>query len=100
MTALQSSMEALRLRFIARAGDDLLQLRTQAQKGAMTAEDLRALVHRLAGSAGLFGYPAISVLASAVEDDVIETGMSASLPDLMLALENVIAKASHRPPAG
>jgi HPt (histidine-containing phosphotransfer) domain-containing protein len=93
MTALETSMAALRLRFIGRAREDLSQLRAYERHGAMNAEDLRALVHRLAGSAGLFGYPAISVLAGAVEDDLIETGAPASLPDLMHALENAIAEA-------
>ena len=59
-------LEALKPLFIARCGEDLAGLR-QAQKEGDTSE-VKRLAHRLAGSAGSFGFPEISRLALIVDE--------------------------------
>lgn len=55
----------LRARFLARCGDDLALLR-----GGPEAPGAAACVHRLAGTAGTFGYAAVSRLAAEVDDQL------------------------------
>lgn len=67
----------LRARFLTRAAEDLAAL-----KGAdVGRETLKYLVHRLAGSAGMFGYHDVSRLA-AVVDDALHEGEAADPADL------------------
>lgn len=61
----------MRVRFAARCAEDLAILQ-QAQAGNSDPETLRATVHRLAGAAGTFGYPQLSILAGVVDDRLVE----------------------------
>ncbi len=56
-------MEALRAQFIDRCRDDLARL------DALTEEhvEVAAIVHRLAGAAGSFGFPQVSRIAAAID---------------------------------
>ncbi len=57
----------LRQRFRVRAGDDLVRFR-RLVSGDRTGEELRLLVHNLAGAAGTFGYGPLSAAAMAIDD--------------------------------
>lgn len=79
-------ISALRARFIARAADDLAALqKADADRGGV--------IHRLAGTAGVFGFGDLSALA-AVVDDQLHAGQAVDADDwtrLMAALEAVAA---------
>jgi HPt (histidine-containing phosphotransfer) domain-containing protein len=75
-------LAALRARFLARAADDLAWIRAT---GGSPQDELLARVHKLAGSGGVFGYPDLSALAAALEDDIRE-GRPADLTTLASAL--------------
>ncbi len=64
-------MSALRARFAARAIAEADAIRRYLRAGKRDA--MRDICHGLAGTAGTFGYPAISDAASAVEE-AIEAG--------------------------
>lgn len=59
------------MRFVTRCAEDLAVLE-QARTGGSDPEILRAIVHRLAGAAGTFGYPQLSELAGVVDDRLVE----------------------------
>ena len=61
-------MAALRLQFIDRCRADLQEIRRLGER-AETAE-IGAIVHRLAGTAGSFGFPAISLAALEVDQKI------------------------------
>lgn len=61
-------LAALREKFRARSRDDLMRLKGLVQ-GDLLAQDLRHLVHGLAGAAGTFGFPALSAAAASIDDD-------------------------------
>lgn len=63
-------MAQLRLRFIVRAREERIRL-TEALESGDTAL-VKTLAHGLSGSAGVFGFPAISAEAAAVEDAIDE----------------------------
>lgn len=62
-----AALDALRLRFLARAAEDLATLRNQAESGEAALEEVRFLVHRLAGAAGVFGYAGLSDAAARLD---------------------------------
>ena len=57
-------LEGLRLQFLARCRTELEQLRALSPDHP----DLGLIAHRLAGSAGSFGYPEVSEVAAVVDD--------------------------------
>ena len=73
MSDFDARFEALRRRFVERCSGDLAVLE-KAQSEGVEAEVLRAAVHRLSGAAGTFGYPELSRLAGAVDDQLIVSG--------------------------
>jgi HPt (histidine-containing phosphotransfer) domain-containing protein len=80
-----AAIERLSERFRARAWDDLGDLKRWALDPALFADELRRLVHRLAGGAGTFGFHHLSTLAGEAEDAVLSAA-----PDLEARLEAVI----------
>ncbi|MFN6935157.1 MAG: Hpt domain-containing protein [Tsuneonella sp.] len=74
MAEFEAQMAALRKRFAARAVADSGAIRRCLAKGERDA--LRDLCHGLAGTAGTFGYPAISEAALALEE-AVEAGAGA-----------------------
>jgi HPt (histidine-containing phosphotransfer) domain-containing protein len=66
-------MAELRTRFIARLAAEKVLLLTGAREGDRAS--LRAVCHRIAGAAGMFGYAALSASASQVEE-AIDAGVS------------------------
>lgn len=70
MTDFEDKMAELRHRFVARGPAMLEELR-----GALAAQDreaVRGLAHRLAGNAGMFGFPRVSEAAAELESAAID----------------------------
>lgn len=92
-------MAALRSAFVARCRTDLAELRRLGDLGDIAG--VGALVHRLAGAAGSFGFPEISAAALAV-DQQIRDGGAASQTDmerlLRLLTDLAGAEDSRSPP--
>jgi HPt (histidine-containing phosphotransfer) domain-containing protein len=73
-------MAALRVRFLARAADDLATLATADD------EATRHIAHRLGGSAGTFGFPEISDAALALDEALEASADSGEIKRLRAAL--------------
>jgi HPt (histidine-containing phosphotransfer) domain-containing protein len=84
------ALAPLRAKFLKRAAEDLATLKDAGVDG----ETLKYLVHRLAGSAGMFGYPEVSRLA-AIVDDALQDGGGADPADLaaLIAAVEVLPQA-------
>ncbi len=65
-------LAGLRVRFLDRCIGDLEKLERLMDQGAMDAEEMQNLVHSLAGAAGTFGFPEISVAAGECDDAFAE----------------------------
>jgi len=92
-------LAALRERFRARVADDRARLETLAAKG-MQGDELRDLVHNLAGTAGMFGFPDVSAAAGEI-DDQLAAGLATnatSLDRLRASLDAVGASRQNDAP--
>jgi HPt (histidine-containing phosphotransfer) domain-containing protein len=67
-----AALSDLKQRFLQRSADDLAKLLDYADGGAVSAEEIRYLVHRLAGAAGIFGFPALSDAAARLDAALVE----------------------------
>ena len=68
---MSSTFDALRLRFVARCADDLALIdRSVSDRTFQMSELLQNTIHRLSGSAGTFGFPALGDLAQVIDDDL------------------------------
>jgi len=93
MSAFDASMEDLKRRFVVRAKKDSVVLRDhQSGDRALPPQELRAVVHRLAGCAGIFGYPALSAVALDIDAHLVEANDTSALPELLAALDVVIGE--------
>lgn len=91
MTEAADPMAALKGRFLQRCQADLDRLKLLLADPEMAnGEEVRMLVHRFSGAAGTFGYPAISDLAGAIDDD-FHDGKPVSLQDLDALAEAIAA---------
>ncbi|MBT2133023.1 Hpt domain-containing protein [Croceibacterium sp. LX-88] len=95
MTQFEQRMEVLRARFIARCRTEVSELRGAFQQDDLTT--LRRIGHSLAGNAGLFGFPRLSVRARELED-AIDRARSAE--DVRANLDAVIAEMPDEPDRG
>lgn len=68
MTDFSQRMAALRQRFVHQAGAEAAEIESGA--AAQTWSAVRDLSHRVAGRAGMFGFPEITDLARALEEAV------------------------------
>lgn len=84
-------LAALRARFLDRCREDLETLRAPPD-----ATTLRAVLHRLAGSAGTFGHAEVSELAGRAEDQLLAGGA----PDLAGLIEALSLLPGRPPGAG
>lgn len=64
----------LRARFRDRTRSDLARFRTLVA-GDLGCDEMKRLVHGLAGAAGTFGYPALSQAAMALDDRYVAGGV-------------------------
>lgn len=71
-----------------------------------TSEDLQSFVHKLAGAAGIFGHPAVSAAAAALEEAIIETragrgraeSVATHLDTLLESIPRTQATGAKKPP--
>lgn len=77
---LEARLARLKGRFLDRCREDL-----QVVRAPPDAEALRAVLHRLAGAGGTFGYPGITRLAARAEDELLQ-GRAPDLAELIAAL--------------
>lgn len=87
MSDFDTTMEALKQRFIARSMDDLISLRLHQRGQPLPPGSVRSIVHRMAGSAGMFGFVGLGVLAGTVDAQLAQTGDESALPQLLDLLE-------------
>lgn len=82
-------LAALRVLFIERCRNDLHDLRRFHDSGDL--EEIGHLVHRLAGSAGSFGLPEISRLASGIDQQLRDShgDTPVELGPLLAALQDL-----------
>ena len=71
MTHISDALERLQVQFRRRAARDLDDLRRWSTDQEARSEELRLLVHRLAGAGGTFGFHRLSALAAAAEDAIV-----------------------------
>jgi HPt (histidine-containing phosphotransfer) domain-containing protein len=91
MTMFDDTMEGLKQRFLVRAKEDHAVLREhQSGDRRLQPQELRVVVHRLAGCAGIFGYPALSALAQEIDAHLAEHNEAMALPKLLAALDAMI----------
>ena len=76
-------MAGLRARFLERLEED--RARLEAAIAAGDEAVIRALVHRISGAAGMFGYAALSDRAAEVEEALDEGADVEALVDRLLA---------------
>lgn len=65
-------LAALTAKFMARCATNLVELRAMAAAGDPPEAVLRPLVHRLAGTAGMFGLAEVSAAAAAIDSDLVD----------------------------
>jgi len=95
VTDFSATLEKFRARFLARAADDLARLRRHQLSPALAKPELIGLVHRIAGNAGMFGYPMISTLASDVELQLdSDRDATPTLRELVAALQEAVTDKS------
>jgi len=95
MTAFDERMAKLRERFVERAGmerTELIEARHRRDR-----ETLRRLAHGLSGSAGVFGFPEISVEAARLETAVDEGASEEDVDRLAVALTDRLGRDCQLP---
>jgi HPt (histidine-containing phosphotransfer) domain-containing protein len=98
MSDFDQAMVKLRERFIGRACEDLTRLRVHGSEPAMSVVELRLCAHRLAGSAGIFGFRRLSEIAGQL-DLQLQQGKSDPLLIRALVLELETAMSATPAPA-
>jgi HPt (histidine-containing phosphotransfer) domain-containing protein len=63
-----AALDGLRQRFLVRSAEDWRLLRAWTARGAPPDDEMRRLVHRLAGAAGTFGFHELSARAKETDD--------------------------------
>lgn len=61
-------LAGLRVRFLDRCVGELERIEWLLKHGALDADEMQSLVHRLSGAAGTFGFPEISAVAGECDD--------------------------------
>jgi HPt (histidine-containing phosphotransfer) domain-containing protein len=89
LSDIAEALAALKAKFLARATNDLAELRSWSARGAPAEPEMRQRVHRLAGAAGTFGFHDLSDLAKRV-DDRLASGEAGDAPALIAELRRVL----------
>jgi HPt (histidine-containing phosphotransfer) domain-containing protein len=92
MSEFNAAMDVLAKRFLVRCGDDLAKLKELSADSADKQSEIRHIVHRMSGSAGIFGHDAIGMLAAQVDDDIVDGRPvgATTLPVLIEALTSLL----------
>ncbi|MBS0294788.1 MAG: Hpt domain-containing protein [Proteobacteria bacterium] len=91
--AFDERLQALKQRFLARSAGDLQVIaRALADPASVGRDDLRQVVHRLAGAAGTFGYAELSRIAGEADDALVlnQADVGAELTQLVEALKDAL----------
>ena len=91
---LQARLREMGERFLASLGQDLAALRALSSDAPDAAN---AIVHRIAGRAGTFGFPAISIEASRLETLIIDGHFGTPAFGPALAKLEALANAAGEP---
>ena len=85
------SLAPLRQRFLERTREDLAVL--EASRGCGQGSESAAIVHRLAGTAGILGYTHISEVAGRLDDALAEgtTNTAGLLHELLVTLRDTLS---------
>lgn len=83
-------MKELKQRFIQRCVNDRDQLRAHQSGARLAPENLRTIIHRMAGAAGIFGFAEIGALAAALDETLAYDGDASMLPQLIASLDETI----------
>ena len=99
MSDLNKAMDALAQRFLARCDDDLAKLEDCWKNSTDKQGELRYIVHRMSGSAGIFGHTALGALAAQVDGELAagEPVGATTLPTLIEALASLLAGRQGKP---
>jgi CheY-like chemotaxis protein len=90
-------LDAMRAAFIARAdvdGAELSRLQAQLAPGDRSQPvltEMRFIAHRIAGAAGVFGFPELSEAAAVLEEAIIAANPEPGFAEIAGALNDVIA---------
>jgi HPt (histidine-containing phosphotransfer) domain-containing protein len=89
-----AELEAIRLRFISRLREDYDFLTRYRATDGSNSPQLVAIVHRMAGSAGLVGFPEISAVAGRLDDALADPAHDPQqgLDELLAMLKTTISK--------
>ncbi|GAA0766706.1 hypothetical protein GCM10010203_39330 [Actinomadura yumaensis] len=89
-----ADMADLRTRFLDRCVGDLARIDRHVARGAWDADELRRLVHSLAGAGAVFGFPAISEAAGDCDDAFAQdrTPDPALIETLAQAIRDALAR--------
>lgn len=93
MTQYEAAMARIKERFLARSREDLVQFRAFLRDRSVVRSEVARLAHRLAGSAGIFGFKTLSALAKSVDGELLQETpeVPESFPRLVDALESLLA---------
>ena len=92
--ALQARLREMGERFLVTLADDLAALRGLSDDASDAAN---AILHRIAGRAGTFGFPAISIQASRLESMILDGHFGAQAFAPALAELEALASAACEP---
>lgn len=93
MDEIELRMHRLRERFVARSADDRRRLAAAIEAGDRAA--MRGIAHALAGSGGIFGFPAVSDAGRNLEDALDAGADPEALRCLGMALMGVLPSADQ-----
>jgi HPt (histidine-containing phosphotransfer) domain-containing protein len=101
MSEFDTAMDLLAQRFLVRCDNDLAKLKDCLQNSTGKEGEARHIVHRMSGSAGIFGHTTIGALAAQVDGELAAGSPvgTTTLPTLIDALSSLLA-AQHDKQAG
>jgi HPt (histidine-containing phosphotransfer) domain-containing protein len=93
--AISAEFEAIRERFGQRLREDYAVLVRYRNCADPPAPELKAIVHRLAGTAAMVGFAEISAAATGLDDGFFEAdaNLNARLDNLLVVLERTVSNA-------
>ncbi len=93
MSELTAAMDALAQKFLARCGTDLAKLKEFLADSTDRQSEVRHIVHRMSGSAGIFGHVALGELASQIDGELAagRPVRATTLSALIEALSSLLA---------
>jgi HPt (histidine-containing phosphotransfer) domain-containing protein len=99
MSEFNAAMDALAQRFLVRCGCDLAKLKELLADSSDRHTEIWYIVHRMSGSAGIFGFNEIGDLAGRIDGDLAagQPVATTDLPGLIEALATLLAARKVQP---